>query len=103
MTLTLDGELCIHRANELQQQLLPALVAARDDGGALLLDLSQVTEIDSAGVQLLELARREAGRQRSTVRLIAPSATVQQTLALLGLSERFLSAGEPAQALARAA
>lgn len=103
MTLTLRGELCIHRADELRQQLLAAITAAHDEGAALRLDLSQVTEIDSAGVQLLELARREAARHRSTVRLIEPNAAVQQTLELLGLGERFLSADKSAQPLARAA
>ena len=51
-----EGELAIYRAVEFKDRLLAALSAA----GEVEVDLSQVNEMDSAGVQLLLLTRREA-------------------------------------------
>jgi anti-anti-sigma factor len=86
--LQLDGELTIYRAAELKPQLLQALVP----GAALELDLSEVSELDSAGVQLLLLAEREARAQGGTLRLAAASAPVGEVLALLGLQTHFTGA-----------
>ncbi len=77
-TLHLDGELTIYRAAELKPLLL-------GDASALALDLSAVHEIDSAGLQLLLLARRE----RAALRLVAPSTPVRDALALAGLAAAF--------------
>lgn len=55
-TLRLDGEFTIYRAAELKRQILDALHQQE----ALEIDLSAVSEIDSAGVQLLMLVKREA-------------------------------------------
>jgi anti-anti-sigma factor len=56
------------------------------------LDLANVTEFDSAGVQLLLMARREAARLGKRLALQAASPAVRDTFALLGLT----SEGEPA-------
>ena len=56
--LAVEGEMTIYRAAELH----PALRDAVRTQDAPALDLSAVTEFDSAGVQLLLVARREAGR-----------------------------------------
>lgn len=54
--LRLEGELTIYTVSASRQQLLAAL----DQHPALDLDLSLVTEIDGAGVQLLMSARKQA-------------------------------------------
>ena len=56
--LAVEGEMTIYRAAELQPVLLDA-VRTHD---APALDLSEVTEFDCAGMQLLLVARREARR-----------------------------------------
>ncbi|MBI5256515.1 MAG: STAS domain-containing protein [Burkholderiales bacterium] len=80
--LALDGELTIFRAAELKQALLGS---PRPE----LLDLSGVTEIDTAGLQLLLLARQEALQQQRPLRLQAPSAVVADVLTLLNLTSHF--------------
>ncbi len=54
--LWLDGELSIYHAAELKTALLQAI----DDCRELELNLAGVTELDTAGAQLLILAKREA-------------------------------------------
>ncbi len=78
----IDGELTIYTVAELAAALLPQMGAA----ACLELDLSQVTEMDGAGLQLLAVIEREPDRQEpdghanaSTVpqsRLLAGTATV---------------------------
>lgn len=86
--LRLDGELTIYGAADLKPQLLTAIVA----GAATAVDLSEVTEIDTAGVQLLLLARREAASLGGELRLIAPSPAVCEAFSLLALTAHFDSA-----------
>ena len=80
--LHIRGDMTIYRAAELKQELLEGL----DLPGEHQLDLSDVNEIDSAGVQLLLLAARSARLAGGTLRLLAPSAAVCEVLASLGLS-----------------
>jgi anti-anti-sigma factor len=82
-TLPLDGELTIYRAAELK----PLLLQRPDGDAALALDLSQVSEIDTAGVQLLLLARREAALQGRGFGIAAVSPAVADALELLGLAD----------------
>jgi anti-anti-sigma factor len=79
----IEGEFTIYRAAELK----PALLAA--GSGPLDLDLAAVTEIDTAGVQLLLLAQREAQAVSRPFRLLAASPPVHEALALLRLAQRF--------------
>lgn len=90
--VALDGELTIYRAAELKPVLLDALHGA----SAPAFDLSGVTEIDTAGVQLLLLAQREAAAAGARLRLVAPSAAVRDALQLLALES--LLGTEPAEA-----
>jgi anti-sigma B factor antagonist len=87
-TLRIDGELSIYRAAELKPVLLQAVEASR----VLEIDLSGVTEFDSAGVQLLLLAKREAGAIGHELRLVRHSAVVVDVLQLLDLAAHF---GDP--------
>lgn len=80
--LRLDGELTIYRAAEWQ----PALRAAIDlKPQAIELDLADVTEIDSAGVQLLLATKLAAQCNGSALALTHVGEGVTQTLDLLGL------------------
>ncbi|MBQ5947357.1 lipid asymmetry maintenance protein MlaB [Massilia sp. ST3] len=80
--LRIEGELSIYRAAELRQELLAAL----DGAAALDIDLSAVTELDSAGVQLLLAAGKSAHAGRKALRLLAPSEAVREVFALIDLA-----------------
>lgn len=89
LPVRLDGELSIYRAAELRNALLAPLGA----GIMIELDLSAATEIDTAGVQLLLLAKTTARAGGGDLRLLAASAPVLGLLELLGLHGDF---GHPA-------
>lgn len=80
--LRLDGELTIYRAGELKQPLLDAVRAAAVPA----IDLADVTEIDTAGVQLLLMARREAAALGRGCALQRPSAPVREAFEVLELA-----------------
>lgn len=89
-SLQLDGELTIYRAAELKPLLLEAVgTAGGDDALPLTLGLAEVTEIDTAGVQLLLLARREAAALGRPLLLQDPSPAVRDAFALLDLGAQF--------------
>lgn len=79
--LAVEGEMTIYRAAELK----PALLEAVRTHDAPTLDLSAVTEFDSAGLQLLMVARREAAGLGKRVEICAASPAVRDVFALLGL------------------
>ncbi len=79
--IRLDGELTIYRAAELKQSLLPL----PPGDGPVEIDLAEVTELDSAGLQLLLLVQRDALAAERPLRLLHPSAAVAEVLALLDL------------------
>ena len=72
LQFTLDGELSIYRASELKATFLAQL----QDTTELNVDLSGVTEIDTAGVQLLMMLKKEAAQLGKTVSLSNHSAAV---------------------------
>lgn len=80
--LRIEGEFTIVRAMELKQALL-----ARPQ--PLEIDLSGVTEIDTAGVQLLMLAKKEALAARRELHLVAHSPAVIEVFDLLNVGEYF--------------
>ena len=77
----LGGGLDIYAAGEVHAQLQQLLRAHP----RLELDLSRVEEIDTAGVQLLMSAKRTASAQGRTLRLVAHSPAVLETLELCQL------------------
>ncbi|MGC4077870.1 MAG: STAS domain-containing protein [Rubrivivax sp.] len=89
-TLAIEGELTIYRAAELRETLLAALAAAPD--GDLTLDLSAVTEFDSAGVQLLMAAKKSAEARGRGLRLVRHSPSVLDGFQVLDLAGHF---GDP--------
>lgn len=70
--LTIEGELTIYTAAETKEKIAALLQGEQP----IEIDLSQVGEIDTAGLQLLLLARREAAAQQKTLTFGEPSAAV---------------------------
>jgi len=87
-TLALDGELTIYRAAEVCELLKTALAAPAD----LELSLAGVTEMDSAGVQLLMAAKKSAMASQRALRLIDHSPAVLEVFEMLDLAAHF---GDP--------
>ena len=88
--LHVHGELTVYTCGELKPQLLEQLEQHVD---ATALELSQVTEIDTAGLQVLLTARRHASELGRDLEVANPSRAVTEVLALLGLDERLVSKG----------
>ena len=80
--LRIEGELTIFRAAEIK----PALLG---EPMPLTIDLSGVTELDSAGVQLLMLAKRTALAQQRELALVGHSPAVLEVFELLNLAAFF--------------
>jgi anti-sigma B factor antagonist len=91
-TLSVKGEFTIFRAQELKSILLAA-------PQPLVIDLSGVTDIDTAGVQLLMLAKRMAVAAQHELHLIAHSQAVIEVFELLNVVAYF---GDPLVMDARA-
>lgn len=72
----LRGEMTIYTAATLKPQLLNALAQTQ----RLDLNLGEVSELDTAGVQLLVLTHREAAATGKTLRLVAASPAVRETV-----------------------
>jgi anti-sigma B factor antagonist len=85
----LTGELTIYRAAELQQQLLAAL---QHGGGSLEVDLSGVTELDTAGLQLLIALKKSAQEAGGQLSLAGHSAAVIEVFELCNVAALF---GDP--------
>ena len=79
--LAVEGELTIITATEDKERLLGAL----QNSSGLRVDLAAVEEIDTAGLQVLLLARREADRQNVPFELGPARDSVAAVLALAGL------------------
>jgi anti-sigma B factor antagonist len=86
--LAIEGELTIYRAAELCEALKSALAA----GGELEVNLAGVTEMDSAGVQLLMAAKKSAQAAQRTLRLVGHSPAVLEVFEMLDLAAHF---GDP--------
>ena len=87
----IDGEFTIYRAAELAAALKSALADVAE-GGVFELDLSGVTEMDCAGVQLLMAARRSAKDTRRALRVAGGSPVVAEVFATLQLAPNFADA-----------
>lgn len=83
--LPIEGELTIYTAADTKGKL----VAALESKQPVEIDLSQVDEIDSAGLQLLILAKREAARNERTLTLVNHSQAVVECLDMCNLTSEF--------------
>jgi anti-sigma B factor antagonist len=80
--LSLTADLTIYHALEQKAILLDALGATDD----LELDLSLVSEIDTAGLQLLLLLKKEAQRTGKRVSIVAHSQAVRSVIDFCNLA-----------------
>jgi len=81
----IEGELTIYRATELRDTILPRI----NNAGVIEIDLSQVTEIDSAGLQLLVAAKLEALIRDKQLHFVGHSKPVLEVLDLCDLGGFF--------------
>ncbi len=88
--LAIEGDLTIYTAAQWRETVLAALEA--EPGQALEIDLGGVTEIDSAGLQVLIAAKKEAQRRDTALHLAQHSGAVRELLELFRLESYF---GDP--------
>jgi len=81
VNVDLEGELTIYTAAEQWSPLLAAL----EDGGDLRIGLAAVTEVDTAGLQILLAVRREAERLGGAAEFHGASEPVREALAIVHL------------------
>ena len=86
----IDGEMTIFTAAELHAELWP--LWQEGEARSTEIDLSDVIEFDSAGLQILLVAKACAVRQGGALRLIEHSPAVLDVLELTGLLGHF---GDP--------
>lgn len=82
------GEMTIYHAAEMKGELLPCI----DCGAEVEIDLSGVSEMDTAGFQLLLLVKREAADAGKLLRLVAHSPATLEVLDLFNMASYF---GDP--------
>lgn len=92
--LQMEGELTIYRGLEIRDGLMEHLAAS----AGIELDLGGVTEMDTAGVQLLLAAKREGIRLGKTVRFVSHSQAVLEVIDLYNMAAQF---GDPVLISAR--
>lgn len=83
--LALEGELTIYRAADLKVEVLDALRKA----ATLEIDLSGVCELDTAGLQVLMLAKQTAHAEQRTLRLVQHSPAVLEIFEMLDMGAFF--------------
>ena len=86
--LIITEDLTIYHALEQKQLLLDALAKSSE----LELNLSQVSEMDTAGLQLLVLLKKEAQRAGKQVRIVAHSQAVSAVIDFCNMAAEF---GDP--------
>jgi anti-anti-sigma factor len=86
--LTIEDDMTIYNAPEQKTRLLMALAKCDE----LELDLSQISEMDTAGFQLLVLAKREALRAGKALNVTEHSRAVTDLLDLYNMASYF---GDP--------
>ena len=82
---SVEGEMTIYTSAELKEKLVPALADKRP----LEINLARVTEIDSAGVQLLMLAKKECLASEHKMTLTEHSSAVVEVFELMDLVSYF--------------
>lgn len=90
--LAIEGELTIYTAAEHVARVQGCLAASP----ALDLDLGALSEIDSAGLQLLLWASREASERGGRLRVLRRSEAVAEAIRLLQL-DALLAPADPAE------
>jgi anti-sigma B factor antagonist len=86
--VTPEGEMTIYQAEMLKSELLLPLNREKE----IEINLSQVTEMDTAGFQLLILLKREAQRLGKTLRMVAHSPATLEVIDAYRMASYF---GDP--------
>lgn len=87
-TLRIEGELTIYTAAAIKQRLDQMLAQSAE----LEIELSQVSEMDTAGLQLLILAKRECLARSGSLKLVGHSQPVREIMDLCNMANYF---GDP--------
>jgi anti-sigma B factor antagonist len=93
--VTVSGEIDILSAPQLREQLLGSI---RRHGARLDLDLSGVTFIDCAGINVLMAARRRAQLEGGWLRVLRASPRARRVIALTGLDPVLMPVAVPEMA-----
>jgi anti-anti-sigma factor len=83
--IAIDGEMTIYRAADLKVSVLEALRKTK----VLEVDLSGITELDTAGLQVLMLAKQTAIADGRELRLLQHSPAVVEIVEMLDLGAFF--------------
>jgi len=81
----IEGEMTIYRAADVKTQLLDALRKTQ----VLEVNLSGITELDTAGLQVLMLAKQTAAADKRELRLLQHSPAVVEIFQMLDLGGFF--------------
>ena len=90
LVVKVSGEIDIASGPKLREQLLGVM---RRSGARLALDLSGVTFMDCAGINVLLAARGRARLEGGSVRVLRASRRARKVLMLTGLHQEFALAG----------
>jgi anti-anti-sigma factor len=82
LNVVVHGELTVSTGADVRDDLLSAL----DTADEVEVDLTRVTEIDSAGIQIMIAAKREASARGKSLRFFGHSAAVVDALDLTDLA-----------------
>ena len=88
-SLVIEGDLTIYTVAGVKQRLLDVFAGGK---GEIEVDLSKVSEIDRAGIQLMVAAKREAATLNMPLRFTNHSSAVFNMIELYDLSGHF---GDP--------
>jgi anti-anti-sigma factor len=86
--MVINEDMTIYHAEALKEKLMETLSRS----AVFELDLSQVVEIDTAGLQLLLLAKRESQLQGKTFRIVAHSPAAHELIDFFNMAAYF---GDP--------
>lgn len=81
LRIAIEGEMTIYRAADLKVTVLEALRKTK----VLEIDLSGITELDTAGLQVLMLAKQTASADKRELRLLQHSPAVMEIFEMLDL------------------
>jgi anti-anti-sigma factor len=84
-TIALHGEVDISTAGHVEEELLRAEAA---DAAAIVLDLSELSFLDSSGIRMLLMADARSRADSCRLSLRRPPATVLRVLQLAGVADR---------------
>lgn len=86
--MAVAGDMSIYHAAEMKQEFLKAAA----EHAELEIDLAQVSELDTAGFQILVVTKREAQKHGHTLRFVGHSQPVRDVLELYRYESSF---GDP--------